>query len=320
MRGQRIESSEARVALPALVALAVSTLAPNTLAQAKGECSALLARGDALRAVNQYEKARDAFTECVHDRCSRAMARVCAERLAGLDALTPTVVPRVHDERGRDVPGVTLSLDGAAGAPLDGHPIPLDPGEHRLRFDGAGAPGVEKLVVVRAGEKRRPVVVVMHPSPAPTPVTAPVPPEPHLDSATMSLTGPEVSTPQDRARAVTSITLLVLGAAAGALGEYFLIQSSHEQDTATALRGPLASTSCSNSSSPACQSLRDAVNAQYLDANVGRVLIGSGVLLALGAAATWFFWPAPHTQTGKATWLAPAPAVGGGALFWGGTF
>lgn len=323
VRGQRIESSEAPVALPVLpvlVALAVGSAAPNTLAQVKGECSALLERGDTLRSVNQYAKARGAFTACIHDHCSRAMARVCAERLAGLDALTPTVVPRVRDERGREVPGVVLSLDGAAGAPLDGQPIPLDPGEHRLRFDVTGAPGVEKLVVVRAGEKRRPVAVVMHSAPAPAPITTAAPPEPHLDSATMSLTGPEVSTPQDRARAVTSITLLALAAAAGGFGEYFMIQSSHQEDTATALRAGLTPSACANASTPTCQSLRDAVNAQYQDANVGRVLIGGGVLLALGAAATWFFWPTPHTQTGKATWLAPAPAVGGGALFWGGAF
>ncbi|HEY2511321.1 MAG TPA: hypothetical protein VGI39_10715 [Polyangiaceae bacterium] len=322
VRGQRIESSEARVALAVLAAIAATTAAQSALAQtkadpSKGSCAALVERGDTLRNLNEYEKARAAFTACARDRCSRAVARMCAERLAGLDALTPTILPRARDERGRDVPGVTVSLDGAPNAPLDGQPIPLDPGEHRLRFELAFAPAVEKLVVVRTGEKRRPVVVVMH---AAAPAATAPPPEPHLDSANVSLTGPEVGTPQDRARVVTSITLLVLAAVGGGVGEYFMLQATHEQDTASALRNPLNATSCTNSTSPTCQSLHDAVDAQYRDLDVGRVLLGSSVVLALGAAATWLFWPSPRAQTAKATWLAPAPAPGGGALYWGGTF
>ena len=119
---------------------------------------------------------------------------------------------------------------------------------------------------------------------------------------------------------MTSITLLVLAAVTGGVGEYFMIQATHEQDTATALRGPLSATSCTSNASPTCQSLHDAVDAQYRDLDVGRLLLGSTVALALGAAATWLFWPTPRAQTAKATWLAPAPAPGGGAFYWGGAF
>jgi hypothetical protein len=38
---------------------------------------------------------------------------------------------------------------------LDGHSIPLDPGERRFAFEALGFPRVEKMVVLRMAEKDR---------------------------------------------------------------------------------------------------------------------------------------------------------------------
>ena len=66
---------------------------------------------------------------------------------------------------------------------LDGKAVPIDPGEHVVRFETAGAnPGQEAELLVTQGEKNRKVVASflppkVAPPPTPVPTTEPAKPQ-----------------------------------------------------------------------------------------------------------------------------------------------
>jgi hypothetical protein len=60
------------------------------------------------------------------------------------------------DPQGNAATGVVVTIDGAPHAPgLDGKPIELDPGEHNLRFELAGARPIEKREFLEKGAGAR---------------------------------------------------------------------------------------------------------------------------------------------------------------------
>jgi hypothetical protein len=68
----------------------------------------------------------------------------------------------VKDSSGNDAPGVKVTIDGQ---PLEGGvsgaAFEIDPGEHKLSFEGSGVPTTEKAILVREGEKSRRVEVIL---------------------------------------------------------------------------------------------------------------------------------------------------------------
>jgi hypothetical protein len=95
-----------------------------------------------------------------------------------VDKLLPTVVIEARDKAGGDLIDVHVTVDGNTLTDrLDGLALPLDPGIHQFVFTTAGAPPVERQVVIREGEKGRPIVVTLEPAP-PAPPTDPAPLEP----------------------------------------------------------------------------------------------------------------------------------------------
>jgi hypothetical protein len=305
------------VKVGALVVCAIGTTVLDARADAKSqvkkECAAAAERGASLREQGEYKSARAALLTCARDVCSKAVSQMCAERLRSLDAVTPTVIPRAQDESGHALPNARVLVDGAPLAEqLDGKSVAADPGEHVFRFELTGAPPVEKVVVVRSGEKERLVSVVMHAS-------APAADVGSTELQSASLTAHTSDPPADHeisARGIASLSLLVLGVASVAIGEAYFARASDEESTASTLRAPLSSTACTSNASATCRELGDAVDAQHRDLSVGRVLVGTGVGLALAAAAAWVFWPGHR----DAAWLAPSPTRGGGELTLGGAF
>jgi hypothetical protein len=78
----------------------------------------------------------------------------------------PSVVLGARDAQGRDVADARALVDGEPVRDrLDGNPVPLDPGSHVVRFERPGAAPVEVTIVLRAGEKDRPVLATFAPPP-----------------------------------------------------------------------------------------------------------------------------------------------------------
>jgi hypothetical protein len=283
------------------VACAVSASAPPARGgDPKAECLAAADQGQSLRDDGKYRRAHDAFVTCSNDACPKVVARSCAQWLRQLDDASPTVVLGAKDGAGADLTTAHVTIDGEPlTEALDGKPQPIDPGEHTLRFTRPGSNPAETHVVVRAGEKNRPVVVTLRaaaqtPAVAPEPTTSAEPQQPSIFTT----------------RNVTVAMLGVLGAAAVGGGAYFLSQSGSQSSTASGLRSGLPSDACTlNPSSPTCVQLKNAVDTQHSDTTIGvAMLVGGGVLL-VGAAVAWFAWPAPGDEK---TGLRVVPGLGPG--------
>jgi hypothetical protein len=292
------------------VACVVAASAPAArAADAKAECLAAADQGQSLRDDGKYGKAHVAFATCARDVCPKVVARSCTQWLRELDETTPTLVLGAKDAAGNDVPSAHVTLDGEPLTDvLDGKPLPVDPGEHLLRFTRPGSDPAESRVVVRAAEKNRAVTVTLVATSVAPPAQEPTP-----QSA-----GPSLLTPRN----VTAGALVVLGIAAVAGGAYFLSQSGSESNTASGLRSGLASDQCTlTPGTSTCTQLKSAVDSQHTDSALGVSLLACGGALFAGGIVAWLVWPKPADadRTGV-RWIAPTVGVSGAAMAVGGAF
>jgi hypothetical protein len=141
----------------------------------KAACVAATDQAQTLRDDGKYKAARAAMLTCARDVCPAIVRRDCEKWLGELDAAQPTLVLGARDPSGNDFPGTRVLIDGAPLVEhLDGKPVPVDPGEHVLRYEAAGAAPVEQRVVVRVSEKNRTLTAILMPqSSPPAPVAAP---------------------------------------------------------------------------------------------------------------------------------------------------
>jgi hypothetical protein len=137
-------------------------------APTKQECVASNEQAQALREQEHLKAARDQLAVCIAAACPGPVRQDCAERIAEIERVMPTLVFEVRDEAGHDLTHVELRVDGKLTASaLDGAPVRIDPGEHELSF-GSGGAQLTKMFVVREGQKdRRERIVLTTPPPAP---------------------------------------------------------------------------------------------------------------------------------------------------------
>lgn len=168
--------------MAAALALALSTSLSVRPAAAdlKDDCAEAAEQGQALMRAGKLAQARPQLVSCARPVCPRVVRTDCAPWLVELDRMMPSFVVRARDERGRDVIVVRVVVDGHSVADrLDGSAVSIDPGEHVLRFEVAGAPATEERILLAQGEKNRVVSASLHAAlnadgsrvdvPAPTP-------------------------------------------------------------------------------------------------------------------------------------------------------
>jgi hypothetical protein len=172
MRERRLVARGLLAALWAAIALSASSARADDSVRA---CIAASTDGQTLRNRGALLGARDRFLACARDACPEVVRSQCARWLADLEQRTPTIVVRAQDATGRDRADASIAIDGAV-AKLDGHPVPLDPGEHVLTVTIDAQKKSEKLLVVE-GERTRVVVVRLDAAPA-APVNEAPPAEP----------------------------------------------------------------------------------------------------------------------------------------------
>jgi hypothetical protein len=244
----------------------------------KADCIAAADQGQQLRDDGKYRAARDKFVTCSKSACPKPVAAGCTQWLKQLDDGTPTVVLAVKDAHGSDVADVRVTFDGEPLVQtLDGQPIAVDPGPHKLRFEREGSEPVEQSVVVRAGEKLRAISVTLPDKKG----SAPIYDTPEQKSKSVGVF---------TARNITVGSLVLLGGGALAMGLVFGLQAQSDADRAQAIRMRMPSTACRGMTSPDCMDLGKAVDAQNSDASISVVFwIVSGVLVASGivALAAW---------------------------------
>jgi hypothetical protein len=121
--------------------------------------------GQKLRDAGAYRHARDQFISCASDECPGEVRKRCVGWLADLEKLMPTVVFRARSG-GKEIADVRVLVDGEIiGERIDGKPVALDPGEHRMRFERAGSEAIDEAALIVAGEKERLLSVRFGPEP-----------------------------------------------------------------------------------------------------------------------------------------------------------
>jgi hypothetical protein len=162
------------------VSILVSLCTGVSAAQAestKQACIDASEKGQAMRDDHKLKAAREQFLLCARDVCPGPIKKDCADWLAGVDKVMPTVI-LVAKDNGQDVVKVGVDVDGArVFEELNGSPMTLDPGKHSIRFTVADRPPIEEIVIVREGDHGRPIVVEVGIKP---PSIGPPPPPPEV--------------------------------------------------------------------------------------------------------------------------------------------
>lgn len=277
-------------------------------ATARADAAACIASSDDELALRKAGKLHDALKQllaCSAPACPAEIRTDCASRAAELDAATPSVVFIATDAAGNDLVDVHVSVDGTPIASrLDGSAVILDPGTHTIRFESAGQPPLEKMVLVSEGEKARRVSVVLG---APTvPVEAappPVAPPPHRGLGTQR---------------TMAIAAAGVGVVAAGIGAAFGVAASSDWSDA---KSACSTKSCPSATRGSAESEHDdAVTAGAASTTafiVGAVGVAAGVVLWVTAPKGEKDAPAP-----AAVWLRVDPLVAtrGGGFSLGGTF
>ena len=278
-----------------LLAAGASLALTSTLARADGKaaCFEAASKGQSLRDAHRLIEAREELRVCARRECPAMVAKDCASWLDAVEQGLPTVVISATDGAGHDLLDVKVTLDDKPFATrLDGSATPVDPGPHKLHFEGPDGTQLDQHVVMREGVKNQNIAVVLgQASPAaplvaapPTAAPATVPPAP-------------APPPPEKSGPLRTVGWVVgaVGVAGLGLGTGFGVKAISDKNGAQ----------CDPSG--ACQPgpLADARTSATVS-TVG--LVAGGVLLAAGAAFVLF---APRTRRAEAATLTVSPTVGG---------
>jgi hypothetical protein len=189
----------------ALAAAILACLSAARVAQAdeKASCMAAHEHGQEVRLANHWVEARRLFLVCAQPSCPALVVQDCTRWELELAPHIPSVVVSAKRADASEVDDVSLTIDGTmVGRRLPVVPIPLDPGEHVLRFEHPGWSAVETRVTLHDGEHDRRVDVRLEPPADSTRVSTPSRGAP---------VGAYVATGIGAAAGIASIVFLVVG-------------------------------------------------------------------------------------------------------------
>lgn len=128
---------------------------------AKVSCVGALEQAHSHEKAGRYLASQEELLKCINPVCGDAILSWCTRMHAELESAIPTVVFSAHDEaRNVDLSEVAVAVDGKPLLDaLDGKATALDPGRYALTFSAAGHEPLEKVVVIRAGERFRQIHV-----------------------------------------------------------------------------------------------------------------------------------------------------------------
>jgi len=132
-----------------------------------------------LRNNGKLTEARDQALLCARPECPALLKKDCAQWSDEIGRTLATVVFSAKDEKGQELATAAVYVDDRKVADaIDGKPVTLDPGAHKVRFE-SGNRTSETIIQVGAGESNRRVEATLTP-PAPAVVAAPPAPPPPL--------------------------------------------------------------------------------------------------------------------------------------------
>jgi hypothetical protein len=132
--------------------------------ESKARCKASYETAQVLRREEHFEAARRELAIC-RDTCPAPLVRECRSWSEDIAALVPTVRLDIHDDAGRPVRDVRVTVDGRAVTERLDQPIAIDPGTHLFRFESSDRPAAETRAEVHAGEREHVVSIVLAAAP-----------------------------------------------------------------------------------------------------------------------------------------------------------
>lgn len=133
-------------------------------ADVKQQCVAAYEQSQSARNLGHLRVARGQAIICSQESCPKFLTTDCIQWLAEIEASLPTVVFEVRDATGSETTAARVLVDDEPlKERVDGKAVAVDPGEHTLRFELAGAASIEKRIVIREGEKNRKISVSFAP-------------------------------------------------------------------------------------------------------------------------------------------------------------
>lgn len=164
-------------------AAVVLTWMPAALAQPAGgeeteACVAAHLTAQRLRRDGRLRAAKESLVACSRSSCPQVLVEECGPWLREVEQTLPSIVFEAVGPDGLDVADARVLIDGEVLVErLDGKAVEVDPGEHVLRYERAGWPSIEQMVLIREGDKGRRVAVRFEKAPAPAqePVSLPRP-------------------------------------------------------------------------------------------------------------------------------------------------
>jgi hypothetical protein len=134
--------------------------------------------------------------------------------------------------------------------------------------------------------------------PAPTPSRFTYPPALPPDH--------DVRQPRPVARIVVPIALGALAVAAGVTGAAFALDSRSGRDKVDAFRAAQPRGFCLDAASDTCARYHGLIDDEDRSATLSRVFYATGAVLAVGAVASFVFWPRTASAP-RSAWIAPTP-------------
>lgn len=143
---------------------------PSAAAKPARACIEAHAQGQEERDAGRLLHASERFRACAVDTCPALIRKECTELGAEVESQVPSVVVIAEDAQGRPIAGAHANIDSERSVPsLDGTPLPLDPGAHRLEVVLADGRRQTVDVSVARAEKARQLKVTFAPPPTPPP-------------------------------------------------------------------------------------------------------------------------------------------------------
>ncbi len=288
----------AALALAFACGLAGAAHAQGDGALTKQKCIDSYANAQKLRRDGRLRAARAELMNCAQERCPSAARDDCSRWLNEVEAAQPTIVIVAKGDAGEDVADVRVVIDGDTTIDHLDKAIPIDPGEHTLRFT-RNARVFDQKLVVREGEKMRSVLVSFAVG---------------ADSAGSAAAAASARFGSHK-RAIPTASYVLGGVGLAALAGFGAFALSGYSKERSLRDSPCAATStCSTAET-------DSVKKRYL---IGDVLLGVGVA-SIGAAIVVYFVQ-PRTTRPEAAAGLPfrsldlQPVTGGGVATVGGAF
>jgi hypothetical protein len=257
--------------------LGAVTLTPSLSRADVTSCIAAAEHAQPLRASGHLLEARAALITCAASTCPTTVRTDCVTWLTEVNNEIPSIVVQAKSTGGDDLADVAVIVDGApAKTSLDGLPISLDPGSHRLRFESPGRDPLEQTVLLHQGERRAVSVTLVRPGET----LAHAPPPPAASGST---------------RPIPTISWVLGGASVVLAGTGIALWAVGKGEKSDLDDGCGKTSSCAH----------DDIVASRTKLIVGDVLVGAG-LVALGAGV---YFALSSKRTAPAVALVPNGVV-----------